>query len=112
MTTGERVAHFAEVDVQADATPDSQALFLRPAARLVGGHRYAVGDHATPSRRPTASDLPVPPGFAALRDGKHTDHELLEAMRPRFGEVLDALDEAGYPVRGSRGRVGLHGRLR
>src|SRR6185503_16446850 len=41
MTTGERVAHFAELDVAAEDTPDSQALFLRPAQRLTGGHRYA-----------------------------------------------------------------------
>ncbi len=97
MTTGERVAHFAEIDEQADGFPDSQALFLRPAARLVGGHRYAVGItravHAA-----DGGDLPVPPGFAALTGGKHTDHELLEAMRPRFGEVLEALDGAGYPA--------------
>ena len=96
MTTGERVAHFAELDMTADGSPDSQALFLRPAARLDGGHRYAVGI----TRAVKAADggeLPVPPGFAALREGKHTDHELLEEMRPRFAEVLDALDEAGYP---------------
>src|SRR5258706_10643870 len=43
MTTGELVAHFAEVDAIAESMPDSQALFLRPAARLTGGHRYAVG---------------------------------------------------------------------
>ncbi|MEO7095298.1 MAG: hypothetical protein ABI175_18725, partial [Polyangiales bacterium] len=96
MTTGERVAHFAEIDEQADGVPDSQALFLRPAARLVGGHRYAVGITRA-VRAADGDDLPIPPGFAALRDGKHTDHELLEEMRPRFGEVLDALDGAGYP---------------
>src|SRR6185312_2455795 len=36
MTTGDRVAHFAEIDMQADSTPDSQALFIRPAQRLIG----------------------------------------------------------------------------
>ena len=96
MTTGERVAHFAEIDEQADGMPDSQALFLRPAARLAGGHRYAVGITRA-VHAPDGEDLPIPPGFAALRDGTHTDHELLEEMRPRFGEVLDALDAAGYP---------------
>ncbi len=96
LTTGERVAHFAEVDEQAGGNLDSQALFLRPAARLSGGHRYAVGiTRAVHSA--DGGDLPIPPGFAALRDGKHTDHELLEAMRPRFADVLEALDEAGYP---------------
>jgi predicted esterase len=97
MTTGTRVAHFAEVDVPAEATPDSQALFLRPAARLISGHRYAV---AITNRvvAKDGSDLPVPRGFAALRDGKHTDHALLEAMRPRFEDVLVALDDAGFPA--------------
>src|SRR5882757_1486704 len=42
MTTGTRVAHFAEIDAQAESTPDSQALFIRPSQRLIGGHRYAV----------------------------------------------------------------------
>ena len=96
LTTGQRVAHFAEVDAQAESL-DSQALMLRPAQRLIGGHRYAVAI----THRVLAADgeqLAVPPGFAALRDGKSTDHELLEEMRPRFGEVLDALDEAGFPA--------------
>ncbi len=97
MTTGTRVAHFAEVDVPAEATPDAQALFLRPAARLTGGHRYAV---AITNRvlAKDGGDLPIPPGFVALRDGKRTDHALLEAMRPRAEEALDALEAAGYPA--------------
>jgi hypothetical protein len=96
MTTGIRVAHFAEVDAQAADQPDSQALLLRPAARLTGGHRYAVGITNRVHAK-DGSDLAVPPGFAALRDHKNTDHALLEAMRPRFAEVLDALDAAGFP---------------
>jgi hypothetical protein len=96
MTTGTRVAHFAEVDAQAADHPDAQALLLRPAARLIGGHRYAVGiTHRVHAK--DGSDLEIPPGFAALRDHKDTDHALLEAMRPRFGEVLDALEAAGFP---------------
>ncbi len=97
MTTGTRVAHFAELDAQAADQPDSQALFLRPAARLIGGHRYAVGITRRVRAR-DGSELTVPPGFAALRDHKNTDHALLEAMRPRFGEVLDALEAAGFPA--------------
>ena len=96
MTTGERVAHFAEVDVAAEATPDSQALFLRPAARLKGGHRYAVAI-TNRVKSKDGTDLDVPPGFAALRDKKRTDHALLEADRPRLEEALDALDAAGFP---------------
>ncbi|HUJ61734.1 MAG TPA: hypothetical protein VLX92_24690 [Kofleriaceae bacterium] len=95
MTTGQRVAHFAEIDMQADSTPDSQALYLRPAARLVGGHRYAVAITKLVKAK-DGGDLPIPPGFAALRDGHHTDNKLLEAMRGRFADVLDALDAAGF----------------
>ena len=97
MTTGARVAHYAEVDSQAADHPDSQALLLRPAARLIGGHRYAVAITQRVHAR-DGSPLAVPAGFAALRDRKDTDHALLEAMRPRFGDVLDALDEAGFPA--------------
>lgn len=94
MTTGTRVAHFAEIDMQATDTPDSQALFIRPAARLIGGHRYAVAI-TNRVRAADGEDLPSPEGFQALLDGTHTDHDLLEAMRPRFDDVLDALDTAG-----------------
>jgi hypothetical protein len=95
LTTGQRVAHFAEIDMQADATPDAQALFIRPSQRLIGGHRYAVAITNKVKAR-DGGDLPVPPGFAALLDGKHTDHSLLEATRPRMTEVLAALDAAGF----------------
>lgn len=104
MTTGARVAHFAEIDALGaagrgvgDDQGDRQALILRPAERLAGGHRYAVGI-ARRVRAADGSELATPPGFAALRDRRHTDHALLEAMRPRFADVLDALDDAGYPA--------------
>ena len=68
---------------------------LRPSARLTGAHRYAVA--ITTSVKATDGDeLPVPPGFAAIRDGRPTDHPLLEAERARLDEVLDTLDSAGF----------------
>jgi hypothetical protein len=94
MTTGQPVAHFAEIDMQADTTPDSQALFLRPAARLVGGHRYAVAITNRVKAR-DGGDLPIPPGFKALINKDHTDHPLLEANRARLGEAVSALEDAG-----------------
>ncbi|HSN30337.1 MAG TPA: hypothetical protein VLT45_28810 [Kofleriaceae bacterium] len=96
MTTGQPVAHFAEIDMQADSTPDSQALLLRPAARLVGGHRYAVAITNRVKAR-DGSDLPIPPGFKALVGKNHTDHALLEKNRERLQEALDALAQAGFP---------------
>jgi hypothetical protein len=96
MTTGERVAHFAELDAPAASTPDRQGLYLRPAKRLVGGHRYAVAIKDS-LRAPGGGALPRSAGFQALLDGAPSSHPLLEAMRPRFPEVLEALEAAGVP---------------
>jgi predicted esterase len=96
MTTGQLVPHFAELDAQGAGTPDSQALFIRPALRLVGGHHYAVAI-TNLVRTANGGALPAAPGFAALLDGKRTDSALLEAMRPELDTALDALDAAGFP---------------
>lgn len=96
MATGARVAHYAELDAPAAAHGENQALMIRPAQRLLGGHRYAVAI-TTRVHAPDGGPLPVPAGFAALRDGTPTTHPLLEAMRPRFGAVLAALAAAGVP---------------
>lgn len=95
MTTGERVAHFAELDMTA-AEPDRQAIIIRPAARLTGGHRYAVAITRAVKAK-GGGDLPVSPGFQAILDGTTTSHPLLEAARPRLVEALDALETAGFP---------------
>jgi len=102
----QRVAHFAEVDAQAERL-DAQALLLRPAARLIGA--IATRSRSRPRARGRREALAVPPGFAALRDGKSTDHELLEtcgrgsrgARRSRRGRFLPT----------SSSSRGLHGRL-
>ena len=96
LTTGERVAHFAEVDVPAAATPDDQALYLRPAARLIGGHRYAVGLR-TSLRSKAGGPLPRSAGFQAILDGEVTSHPLLERARPRLEAAVAALEAAGIP---------------
>jgi hypothetical protein len=95
MTAMQPVAHYAEVDAAADATPDSQAFYIRPAQRLVGGHRYAVAITKAVKAK-DGGELAIPPGFAALRDHKVTDHALLEKARPRLEEALDALEGAGF----------------
>ena len=96
LTAGERVAHFAEVDAVAADQPDRQAVYLRPAARLVPGHRY-VAAITTRVKARGGANLPISEGFAAIRDGKETSHPLLEAARPRLVEALDALAAAGIP---------------
>lgn len=94
LETGERVAHFAEIDVPAADTPDRQALYLRPAQRLVAGRRYAVVLR-TSLRRGDGAALERPAGFQALLDGTVTSHPLLEAYRARFADVLAAIEADG-----------------
>jgi hypothetical protein len=96
MQTGERVAHFAELDVNAAGDLDNQALYLRPATRLVPGHRYAVAIRAS-LKAPGGGALPVPEGFAALRDGAETNHARLEAVRDRYPAIFQALEAVGVP---------------
>ena len=94
MSTGELVAHFAEVDVAGEATPASQALYLRPAAMLKGSTRYVVAIKNTLKAR-GGGDLEIPEGFAALVDGEVTTHPLLERVRPRYAEIFAALEAHG-----------------
>ncbi|MEZ4401019.1 MAG: hypothetical protein R3B06_13420 [Kofleriaceae bacterium] len=94
LTTMQRVAHFAELDVPAAATPDDQALYIRPAQRLLGGHHYAVAIRTT-LRAKGGGPLPLSDGFIALRDGATISHPLLDRMRPRFAAVLAGLEAIG-----------------
>ncbi len=96
METGERVAHFAELDANAASMPEEQALYLRPAARLAGGRRYAVGIRKSLKNR-DGGDLTVPDGFQAILDGKPSGHARLEAIRAGYDAVFTALDGAGVP---------------
>ncbi len=96
--SGERVAHFAEVDANIVAgSYDDQAIYLRPAARLQGGHRYIAAITTTLKGR-DGGELARSPGFQALVDGTVTDHALLEAMRPRYADIFATLTTAGIPT--------------
>jgi hypothetical protein len=99
MTTGQRVAHFAEVDANY-TRPDrsEQALYLRPAARLRGGTRYAVAILRS-LKRADGAELDTPPGFQRILDGELTLHAGLERVRGRTEEVIAALGKAGISSR-------------
>lgn len=88
-TTGERVAHFAELDVHAD--DEDRALMIQPAASLAYGHRYIVAVR----RVVDADGVPVPssPAFAALRDGTASDEPSVEDRRALFGDIFARLAE-------------------
>lgn len=91
-STGERVAHFAEPDVQA-AIAEPVMLYLRPARRLKGATRYVVAlrnlsfEDGTPA--------PASPVFAALRDEVPTDNDAVEARRDAMEDVFATLTDAG-----------------
>lgn len=100
MSTGERVAHFAEVDANTevwavgDDDYDQQAMYIRPAARLKPATRYAVGVRTSLEQR-GGGELPVPPGFQAILDGTVTEHERLERVRPRYADIFAAFEAEG-----------------
>ncbi|HTL34894.1 MAG TPA: hypothetical protein VL326_17315 [Kofleriaceae bacterium] len=94
MSTGELVPHFAELDTPAAATPESQALFIRPAKLLKPGTRYAVAIKSTLKAK-DGGVLPIPEGFQAILDDEATTHPLLEKVRPRYKEIFAALEAKG-----------------
>ena len=96
MSTGERVPHFAEVDVNETIELDHQVLYVRPAARLRGNTRYAVGIR-TSLRGLGGGALPIAPAFAKLVAGERTGHARLDAIADRFPELFAALEAAGVP---------------
>jgi hypothetical protein len=99
MATGERIAHFAEVDANF-TRPDrsEQALYLRPAQRLRGGRRYAVGIRRS-LRRADGGELESPAGFQRILDGERTVHGRLERVRIPTEEAIAALNGAGISSR-------------
>jgi hypothetical protein len=91
--TGERVAHFAEIDVTA-RDPSQRALMIRPATGLVPGRRYVVALRNV--RDAAGALLPPSAAFAALRDDAPSD-ALTAAMRARYRRIFDDLARARVP---------------
>ncbi len=94
MDRGERVAHFAEIDANADPDYDAQALYIRPAARLSGATRYAVGVRKSLEAY-GGGPLAISAGFQAILSGDVTEHERLERVRPRYDDIFAAFAEQG-----------------
>ena len=66
--TGQRIAHFSEIETSPDVAPGHTELYIRPAARLAEGHHYAVGIRGLTNNDGTAVAVSAP--FAALRDNR------------------------------------------
>lgn len=90
--TGERVAHWAELDMTTDDAT-RRSFMIRPAARLEDNRRYIV------AIRNVADDagqtLTASPTFAALRDRTESDDKSVEARRGLYTDIFAQLDNAG-----------------
>ena len=91
LTTGERLAHWAELDARAPA--GQQLLIIRAAAPLPEGHRIGVAVRNLVDR----SGRPVEPGvaFRAYRDALSTSTPAVEERRGRMEELFAGLALAG-----------------
>lgn len=91
VTTGERVAHFAELDIH--APPGEASLMLQPATTLDYTHRYIVGVRGLVDEAGAAVE--ASDAFAALRDDIETDDETVESRRPLYIDIFAQLEDAG-----------------
>lgn len=91
--TGERVAHWSELD-EAAANPDSdKALLLRSAAPFEANTRYIVALRSIQNAR--GALIPAPETFAALRDNTPSDAATIDPRRADFEELFSTLETAG-----------------
>jgi len=89
--TGERVAHFAEIDIS-HAGPGNP-LMIRPVTRLEDGRRYIIAIRNVVDQN--GQPIPASPGFAALRDLTPTDDPDIEVRRPLYADIFARLEQAG-----------------
>ena len=92
LVTGERVAHWVELDAQADS-PKETVVYVRPADVLSENRSYAMALRGLVDGggEPFGAD----PAFEALRDDVLTDNAPLEARRARAETAFAALEAAG-----------------
>ena len=93
LNTHQRAAFFAEVD-QNVADPAKADLIIRPLQRLDPKSHYVVAIRKA-VKAADGGDLPIPPGFQALLDGKAFNHPRYAAIKARFDEVFDGLSIEG-----------------
>jgi hypothetical protein len=91
-TTGERVAHFTELDLQA-GDPATQTLIMRPEQRLHEATRYVVAIRGLRDRAGAA--IGPRRAFQILRDRLSTPVATINARRPQMEEVFAILGSAG-----------------
>lgn len=94
LTTGERVAHFVEVDAHAEQD-EERLTTVWPVRALDFNHHYLVAFRDL--HTVDGSAVQASAGFAALRDDVKTEDPDLENRRRHYDEVLfPALEEQGW----------------
>jgi len=91
--TGERIPHFAELDVSEGSTDETRALMLRPVVRLKDATRYIVA-----IRRVQDADKKVlepSETFKALRDETPSDEYAVRRRRTLYADIFERLEKAG-----------------
>lgn len=92
---GARTPLFAEVD-QNTMDVAKRDLIIRPLARLKPGTRYVVAIRKG-VKAADGGELPSPPAFEALRDGKAFGHPRFAEIAKRWPELFTKLEAAGIP---------------
>jgi hypothetical protein len=95
-STGQRITHFAELDVQA-TSPATQAFLIRPAVRLREATHYIVAIRGLKDQDGDA--IPPRRAFRILRDGLPTPVRAINARREHFEDIFAALARAGVARR-------------
>lgn len=91
--TGERVPHFAELDMTRGVTDDQRAFMIRPVVRPADATRYIVAIRNVVDE----SGKPLEPSsvFKALRDGEVHDDPSVERRRDMYDDIFRRLEAAG-----------------
>jgi hypothetical protein len=91
--TGERVAHFSELDVSHE-DPDRRSFMIKPVVGLEPDRRYIVAIRNVVDESGTA--IAPSPAFLALRDELPLDEEpSVEARRGLYADIFARLEAAG-----------------
>jgi len=92
--TGERIPHFAEIDMSVDIEDDvERALMIRPVVRLKDATRYIVAIRRVQDK--DGNVLPPPEVFKALRDGTESCDVSVTRRRDLYKDIFARLDKAG-----------------
>lgn len=91
LTTGDRLAHWAELDAKSPADREPM-LILRGAAALPEGHRIGVALRSLVDANGAAIEAPL--GFRVYRDNLTTDIDAVENRRPDMESLFSGLADA------------------